>query len=470
MHLTGKLSRQRSAWRPIAGHLRRFARDEAGVMVAFVVCLLLIMLLVGGMGVDFMRHETQRARIQSVLDRAILAAADMDQEMAPRDVVADYFAKSGMGNYLAEVVVDEGASYRIVKASANTQMKTQFLGTIGYPTFDVRARGTAEESIGAAEVSLVLDISGSMGEDQRMSRLRTAAKEFLDTVLLEDKTGAVSVSLVPYSSQVNAGPAIFDRLNIKRVHGYSSCVNFADEDFSTTTITTTQEYQQGEHFQNYSTYSPIVNPGCPMREYEEIYSFSQNKVTMKARVDQFQNRANTSIHIGMKWGTALVDPSMRPVVDDMIDAGLVNAEFKGRPQPYENGVLKTVILMTDGENVPTMRIRDAAYSTPAMRYHWHRNALMTWISDHVDDTLANEFYYVRSTATEADTLLQNICKAARDAGIVVWTVGFEVGNHGAAEMEKCASSPSHFFRVEGIEISEAFRSIARQLNPLKLTQ
>jgi hypothetical protein len=37
-------------------------------------------------------------------------------------------------------------------------------------------------------------------------------------------------------------------------------------------------------------------------------------------------------------------------------------------------------------------------------------------------------------------------------------------------MQDCASSPSHFFRVEGVELSEAFRAIARQINQLRLTQ
>jgi len=37
-------------------------------------------------------------------------------------------------------------------------------------------------------------------------------------------------------------------------------------------------------------------------------------------------------------------------------------------------------------------------------------------------------------------------------------------------MENWASSPSHFCRVEGVEITEAFKSIARTINQLRLTQ
>ena len=126
--------------------------------------------------------------------------------------------------------------------------------------------------------------------------------------------------------------------------------------------------------------------------------------------------------------------------------------------------------MTDGENVDTWRLRDEAYETPSMRYHWAYNEMTDWLDDHVDSGLRNDFYEKAYTAREGDTLLDKICTAAKQRGIIVWTIGFEVGNHGADVMEDCASSPSHFYRVEGLELADAFGSIARQLNQLRLIQ
>ncbi|MGR3396626.1 pilus assembly protein TadG-related protein [Pseudooceanicola nanhaiensis] len=454
----------------------RFWRDERGVMVPVVIFFLLIMLTVCGVGVDIMRQEMVRAKVQTTLDRAILAAADLDQQLTAEEVVKDYFDKSGILDYLTEVTVDQGASHRIVTARAQTQMKTQFLGSIGFPSFEIYAYGRAEESLGDAEISMVLDISGSMGSNQKIQRLRSAAKEFVDTVILDESRGAVSISLVPCTAQVNAGPAIMDRLNIPRKHAYSSCVLFADNDFDTTEINPATEYEQAEHFELYSSgnsgngNNPITNPSCPMRSYEEIMAYSQDKQALKQRINQLTDRANTSIHLGMKWGVGMVDPSFRPVITDMVNNGLVDPAFRGRPTAWETGALKTVILMTDGENVDTYGIMPEAYGTPSMRYHWHVNSLMTWVQNNVDRSDWDEFYYRRSSSSNSDTLLDNVCDAAKDAGILVWSVGFEVNNHGAKVMKDCASSPNHFFRVEGVEITEAFRSIARQLNKLKLTQ
>ncbi len=44
--------------------LRRFAREEDGVIVAFSVYFMLIILFVGAVGVDVMRFESQRSKLQ----------------------------------------------------------------------------------------------------------------------------------------------------------------------------------------------------------------------------------------------------------------------------------------------------------------------------------------------------------------------------------------------------------------------
>lgn len=473
MRRTSLKDRIRRSRRDMSDRLVRFAGEEHGVMIPVVIFFLLILMTVCGIGVDIMRQEMVRSRVQSTLDRAILAAADLDQQLVPEDVVRDYFDKSGILDYLTEVTVDQGSTHRIVTARAQTQMKTQFLGSIGFPSFEIYAYGRAEESLGDAEISLVLDISGSMGSNQKIQRLRTAAKEFVDTVILDESRGAVSINLVPYTAQVNAGAEIMNRLNVPRKHAYSNCLLFSDANFDTTAIDTVTRYEQAEHFELYGNTTgddPITNPSCPQKSYEEIMSFSQDKQALKQRINQLTDRANTSIHLGMKWGVGMLDPAFQPVVTSMVDAGLVDTAFRGRPTAWSGGSLKTVILMTDGENVDTYGITPQAYGTPSQRYHWATKGLISWVQNNVDRDRWGDYYFRRSSASHSDGLLQNVCNAAKAAGIIVWSVGFEVNNHGASVMRDCASSPNHFFRVEGVEITEAFRAIARQLNKLKLTQ
>ncbi len=111
--------------------LRGFQRDESGVLVGFSIFLFLIILLVGGIGIDLMRSEMNRTRMQHTLDRAVLAAADMSQSLDPKSVVRDYFAKSGLSDTLTYVDDDTGLNYRVVTARAERQTKTNFMKLAG---------------------------------------------------------------------------------------------------------------------------------------------------------------------------------------------------------------------------------------------------------------------------------------------------------------------------------------------------
>ncbi|MGC1495884.1 MAG: pilus assembly protein TadG-related protein [Sulfitobacter sp.] len=457
--------------------IRRFAKEEDGTMVIFACFMILIMIAVGGVGVDLMRNEMERTRLQAVADRAVLAAADLDQPLEPEAVVRDYFEKSGMGDYVSNVYVTEGLNYRTVKVDATTTMKTQFMGSMGVETLTVPATSTAEEKVNKVEISMVLDISGSMGWNNKMQNLRNAAKVFVDTVLKEENEDLISVSVVPYSAHVNAGKDIFDQMDVSpgpyfnETHDYSHCIEFDDADFNDTLIGN-QQYLQAQHFQRYNAGRYVItSPVCPKYDYEAIQAFSQDKIALKGQIDQLTPRSNTSIFLGMKWGVALLDPSFNAINSGLVGQGLVDPVFGNRPASYsDNETLKTVILMTDGQNVATDRIDNRYYNSSSERAHWARYNFGWWMDNRVSWRYHDNWYYQKYSASQGDNLLHNICEAAKDQKIIVWSIGFEVTDHGAAVMNDCASSPSHFFRVEGIEISEAFEAIARQINQLRLTQ
>ncbi len=454
------------------GRLARFARDSEGSLIVFSLFLIACMMLAVGIAIDVMRFEMTRTKLQNTLDRAVLAAADLDQTLEPEAVVADYFKRAGLGNFNVDITVDQGLNFRNVHASTEAEIKTLLLRMVGIPTFTAPASGTAEERISNVEISLVLDISGSMGSNNKIGNLRTAAKEFVDSVVVDDAEGQISLSLVPYTAQVNAGPNIFNQLRKTSSgrHNYSHCIDFDSDDFETTTISMTKYYQQAQHFEwSSESYRPIRNPGCPMQDYERIVPLSKNIAELKDTIDDYRSRANTAIHIGMKWGTALLDPSMRTIVNNLVASNVIDDPFAGRPAAYDDDeTLKVVVLMTDGENVDTYRIQDWAYNSNSEYQHWDNYTLWYYLYRYVSSRNRDDYYYRKYSASHADSMLDDICDAAKAAGITVFTIGFEVTNHSAGVMQNCASSPSHFFRVEGTEISEAFAAIARQINQLRL--
>lgn len=458
--------------------LRRFAREEDGLVTLFAILMILLMILLGGVGVDLMRHERERARVQAVADRAVLAAADLDQTLSPEAVARDYFDKSGLADYISSVTVEEGLNYRRVTVDASRDLKTMFIDKFGQEKLHVPAKATAEEKVAKVEISMVLDISGSMRENGKMNNLHDASNVFIDTVIQTDTEDLISISVVPYTAQVNVGKDIMDELNVTQLHSYSHCVDFEDSDFNLTTISQTRSYEHMQHFEagyywngndrdRTGHYDNISNPGCPKQSYEEIETFSQNAAALKSRIANFQPRANTAIHLGLKWGVALLDPSFR-AINEAIGG---DAVFRGRPAEYNDiDTLKTVILMTDGVNVTTRRIDPQAYANRDHYRHWSDYPFYWWLGRNVRSSEHYRWYETKYTASQADNLLDDICDAAKAKGIVIWSIGFEVTDHGANVMKNCASSDSHFFRVEGVEIVDAFEAIARQINQLRLTQ
>ena len=111
---------------PIKGNAERrspfcaFKEEENGSLVIFAVFMVLMILTMAGIGIDLMRSERDRTVLQHTLDRAVLAAADLDQEQAPAKVVNDYFAAAGLEDFLSSVSVDQGLNYKTIGAQAQS--------------------------------------------------------------------------------------------------------------------------------------------------------------------------------------------------------------------------------------------------------------------------------------------------------------------------------------------------------------
>ncbi|KUF09253.1 TadE/TadG family type IV pilus assembly protein [Pseudoponticoccus marisrubri] len=190
--------------------LNRFRTEEDGNITIFSVMMIVLILIITGASVDIMRFEATRAQLQATMDRAVLAAADLDQHQHASTVVTDYMQKAGLEDALGGVDVEDGFNYRVVDAHAQVELDTFFLHMSGFDRLTAPARSIAEEKISNVEVSLVLDISGSMRNNGRMDRMRPAAQSFVNKVMTEQTNGITTLNLVPFAGQVNPGDILFD--------------------------------------------------------------------------------------------------------------------------------------------------------------------------------------------------------------------------------------------------------------------
>lgn len=534
--------------------LAPFARDEDGSLIIFSVYVLVMILMVAGIGIDLMRVERDRSSIQYTLDRAVLAAADLEQELQPRAVVDDYFNKAGLGEYLKSVTVSQGAGFRSVSATAEAEVATQFMHMNGVDYLKAPAAGTAEERIDGVEISMVLDVSGSMNRNNRLVNLKKAAKEFVDEMVNNTVDGRLSISIVPYATQVSVSDDMIANFNVQGENDHSNCINFESSHFGQTSISTTEDLDRTMHFDPWTQNADqrdddpiktVLNPVCEEDQDREILPLQKDRTVLKDFIDDLWAGGNTSIDVGMKWGTALLDPGMQPVISNLVGAGEVPGDFADRPTSYtSNDAIKVVVLMTDGENTSQYYIdedyregnsdiwwneeeeRYSVRNPNTGRYYWpHTGNWYTfpygeqeapynndcrvrsdgglrdcgnydidgdaerldypdlWAYTPLQTNVRknygwhgnrwNAWYYAPrksvNSSTKNDRALA-ICDAAKEQDIIVFTIGFEAPSGGKYILRNCASSDSHYYDVKGLEISEAFASIASSIRKLKLTQ
>ncbi|WP_299502644.1 pilus assembly protein TadG-related protein [uncultured Roseobacter sp.] len=564
----------------IRRRLIRFSREEDGVLTIFTIFMMFMLLMVCGIAVDLMRNEMERVKVQNTLDRAILAAADLQQTQLPDDVVKDYFKKAGIEEYLGDITVTPGDNlptnyFRTVEAFARARTASPYMAMTGVDDLPLYVAGKAEEVVSNLEISLVLDVSGSMNSNSRLVNLKVAAKDFVDQIVNNSQEGRMAISIIPYATQVSVPDNIAEALDLEGVNEHSNCINFEAGDFETPGMRVPSDeagapavvpYERTMHFDPW-TYNSALSSGdgrysdphelvrrpvCEADSKREVLALQKDRDILKNYIQALTARGNTSIDIGMKWGTALLDPSLQPVVDDLIADGSVSAQFDPRPAAYNSDeYLKVIVLMTDGANTSQYYIENG-YRVGQTDIWWNSEEETYSVYD--DDE--EEFFYSRHFDTNGDgNVWQNdrwgnapygcynpsdskdpedwdcspgvedggaynisfpslwahtpikenyytnyspwmsgaatpwyynvfdsvgsgtknsrtndICAQAKQNGIVVFTIGFEAPESGQTVLRNCASSASHFFDVDGLEIADAFTAIAHEITQLRLTQ
>ena len=345
--------------------LREFRRDEEGGIIIFSLFMFVLMLWFTGMSIDLMRFETTRTKLQGTLDRAVLAAADLDQRLTPCDVVQDYFTKANMLPFLEECIPDEGLNYRVVHAEAQATLPLMFADLPKVfmdpfspgieSTWSVRGASTAEERVSDVEVSLILDVSSSMTRNNRFNNLVPAAHDFIDTVMANNTNapeGLITMSIIAYSAVVNTGDDVASQLNLADYHNYSTCPLMPDSEFDSTIFDMDRTYDRVSHFEySGNNYAPIRNPWCYVDGRNAMIVHSSDTQDLRDMVSDLEPYGNTAIDLGMKWGVSFLDPSTQPIVSHLSSIGEVAAIAADRPLGWEEeDVLKVVVLMTDGEN------------------------------------------------------------------------------------------------------------------------
>ncbi|NNL73079.1 MAG: Tad domain-containing protein [Silicimonas sp.] len=548
-----------------------YASDERGSFTIFSLFLFIMLLMIAGMAVDMVRLEQQRTGIQNTIDSAVLAASSLTQNLDSEALIRDHLTMAGYDpddfaiTVAEDLIAGNEATSRRITVTSLARSDTIFMDLVGVSSLNAPVGTMASESASNIEISLVLDISSSMGSNSRIQNLKVAAKDFVDTVI-DDNSGRVSISIVPYFGGVVVGDEILSRLNADgrtenipnppsypgalssypSEHSDSTCVRFDEADYNDRSISPQDSLRRTSNFYygSFGFNTPGVGDRWCKEDRPSILAHETSAQLLKDYIEALNLGVYTGGHIGMKWGVALLDPAFRPVVTDMVDSGLLAESVRGRPGNY-GGVetMKIIVLMTDGDmtrerdlkdefkngpsrvwyvdsrtsgfdsalnrsltafdgyfvlmpnNGTTQRwyvpgsphttsddqfLPEAAIPLDAVQLDYHElhrrfaeNDIADFFFEHSGDSTAYSEHrsagYSVAEYSEIDNRLWAMCSAASANGdITVYTIGFEAPTGGVEAMRQCASTESHFFDVDGTDISSAFAAIATQINVLRL--
>src|SRR6056297_1542088 len=365
--------------------LHNFLTDEEGTVTAFSFVVFIMMLVMGGIALDTMRQETARASLQSTLDRAVLAGAQASTNTQARGVIEDYFDTAGLSAYLlAEEDDDIDIKLNSAKVSARAVriVDTYLMKFANVDQLQSSAGATAEVTIPKLEVAMVLDNSGSM-QGTRLTALRPAAVEFVQTVMENTEERDAVISIVPYSWSVSPPKSLFEALNVSTTHQYSRCLEFRDADYDSAAMNPATVYQQmlytskrGTTFGDLSNdafadgWGDTYNQTCYPEDFFQILPYATKQSVIEGKINSLQAAGSTSTNEGIKWGAALLDPAFAPIVSDLQVAQTVIDEdgdtvtyhdvdplLTNMPATYDTGdTLKVMLIMSDGKNDYSYRL------------------------------------------------------------------------------------------------------------------
>ena len=397
--------------------LRVWTAATDGSATIFAIFIFLAMFLVAGVAVDAMRMEHERVRFQGASDRAVLAATMLRENISgatPEQIVMAYMQAEGLGDMVqTPIEVRQDNGMRTVTLDLRARMPATFMRMLGVNEALVQTRSVASEALASLrlEVVLVLDVTGSMGAmtangRTRIENLRLAATALVTQLLENREPGEVALTIVPYAEHVLPPPGFLSYFTALPV-GNGACPDFITYD----------------SFLG-SFLAPVLRRNCATNGWRTVRPYVHTVSEAVSIVQGLRASGTTSIDLGVRFGAMFFDSGIRPAVQQMVSNGAIHPAYADYPLALnEPGVMRAMILMTDGENCCGARF----------------------------------------PVNVQDEQARTICNALKESGVLIYAVAFEAPQRGIDLMSHCATNSNYFFNTNGDGIADAFAAVATHI-------
>lgn len=397
--------------------IRKFNGSDRGTIAPLFGMMMLAVVISIGLAIDMARGTRLSQDAGGALDAAALAAAkslrlDNAADAELLSLANDYFDANFSGLPVSErrITAEIDRINHGVTLTAELTIDSSLAGIVGQDKINVVTRSEAVYDVRNVELSMMLDVSGSMA-GSKIADLKTASSDLVEILLDANGNGSDhKIGIAPFSTSVNAGSyaaTIGNRFD-RRGRAYAGASTTCLSDRSGTNAFTDANPTLG-------TFNMRAT-SCPT---STVLPLTNDRDILLDHIDGLRANGMTAGHLGTAWAWYILSPQW---------ASLWPAD--SAPVAYgEEDYQKVAILMTDG--------------------------------------MFNQTYEGANGTSEAQA--RALCTNMKTAGLTIYTVGFEAPPEVLPVLQFCATSPKHFFDASnGTELIQTFRTIAERLSGLRL--
>ncbi len=441
----------KGAFAPVWNLATKFARNTRGnVGILFGLSAIPVMLAAGA-AIDFSRIANAKANLIASLDSSALYAAAIQgkTEAQMKELARTYLDKNYTDTADAELSAFELHNYADrVEAAGTVKVKTWFMSIGGITNVDVNATSQIMKAGNSIEVSLVLDVTGSMA-GAKLESLKNAANDFVDTVVWDNQTPYYSkVAVIPFSFGVNASTYADAARGVLTSGTCTSpgCVNYKIV-YSTYTAGNCVSERVGS--EKYTDAAASSSPVGRLYEggifassfcngIQPLVPLTSDRSVLHNTINSLVAGGGTAGQVGMAWGWYTISPNFGLWSGSRVPAAYPTASVK---------LKKIAVFMTDGDF-------NIAYCNGIESSNWQGGP--------------------SCAATNGDPTdqAQSLCTAMKAKDITIYTIGFQLSTTKAVNfMHDCATDGTKAFDASSnADLQAAFSSIAQNLLELRVSK
>lgn len=448
------------------------AQDNGVVALVFALC---VPMFVGaaGIAVDLAQAYNVKSRLGNALDKAALAAGSTTgtAEQVEAQVLAFFEANYPEQSLGTAYDVTVALQDNVVNVTARARVDTTFMKLLGYDYLDIVEESEVVRELAGVEVVLVLDVTGSMS-GSKLTALKNAVCNASSTSSCRTKSFIrimferiaepeyLKIGIVPFSQSVNVGPyglgldhdgsaygnafvdqpatdtyknpATITYSSSGSNNNWTGCIIERSYPLDTTDASNPNwgmyrypricgSYNWDGSCRSYSNNNP--NNGCTT---SRVVPLTNNESTLKSAIYNLTAAGNTYGNVGMVWGYHVITPS-EPFTEG---AAMDDHEWS-----------KTVVMMTDGDNV--------------------------------SGTMSAYGYQSSPSANTLDSRFLETCTNMKADGITIYTIAFDGGSgisNDTKQMLQSCSGADKYYNAGTDDIGAAFEDIANHLSQLHITK